>query len=228
MGIQPFFWPSYTDLMAGVSLTLVLLVALSWVHVRLATSRTSQLPDLCEELGVDCGNGGDGTDGRGGSFDAIRLRESLLFDINKAEIKPEGKPILEDLGRRLLQVLDNPEKRKLIDAILVEGHTDSTGSDSWNWRLSAERAIAVVEYLYEAVPELRARYPRYLAAVGYSKYRPARDETASWEESNQTPEERQANRRIEIRVHVRNPEVAQQLIQEILTPGPQAELGGSG
>jgi len=74
--------------------------------------------------------------------------------------------------------------------IQVEGHTDNlpiaTARFPSNWELSTMRAVNIIKYLQKngGIP------PNRLAAVGFSEYRPAA--------SNDTPEGRQINRRIEI------------------------------
>jgi chemotaxis protein MotB len=95
-----------------------------------------------------------------------------------------------------------PESRALLDKVATlveefpeadvraEGHTDSipvSSASRWssNWELSAARAAAVVRYLQD-----KGIAPERLASTGYSFYRPVA--------SNDTPEGRAANRRIEI------------------------------
>ncbi|MBM9603455.1 OmpA family protein [Desulfopila inferna] len=101
----------------------------------------------------------------------------LLFDFDKAVIKPEYYSLLESTK----MVFDNnPEMR-----VQVEGHTDSVGSAEYNQNLSQERAQAVVDYLSENAGVERER----LQAVGYGESRPAY--------SNETKEGQAKNRRVE-------------------------------
>ncbi len=71
----------------------------------------------------------------------ITLDSKLLFDFDKADLKPEGKAAIDSavIGK-LAQV------RKL-DVVLVTGHTDRLGSDAYNQKLSERRADAVRNYL---------------------------------------------------------------------------------
>ncbi len=67
--------------------------------------------------------------------------------------------------------------------VLVEGHTDSIGSDAYNMGLSDRRAKAVFDYLSS-----RGVNPARMSSVGYGETRPIAD--------NSTDEGRQQNRRV--------------------------------
>lgn len=69
----------------------------------------------------------------------ISLSADALFDFNKAQLKPQGKVLLDDLARGLSGV-----KYDTIEAI---GHTDRIGSAAYNQKLSLQRANAVKSYL---------------------------------------------------------------------------------
>ncbi len=111
--------------------------------------------------------------------------EKILFDSGKADIKHEGKKVLDKLGHILKEVEDKN--------IIIEGHTDnvpisSSIIDSFptNWELSTARATTVVRYLQEKI----GINPSALSAKGYSFYQPLAD--------NDTEEGRAENRRIQI------------------------------
>ena len=114
---------------------------------------------------------------------AVRLTSDILFDFNSSALRPESRTTLRDLATNFRQYPD--------EEISVEGHTDSIGSDEYNQRLSEQRAYAVRDYLVDqAVPSGR------ITATGYGKSRP--------KATNETPEGRQLNRRVEI--HIRAPQ----------------------
>lgn len=114
----------------------------------------------------------------------VDLAEQIFFDTGRASLKPGGKAILRKLAGELKK-LDNKIVR-------VEGHTDNVPIAKplqhlfpTNWELSVARATNVVRFLQdEGVP------PESLIASGRAEYDP--------EASNDTPEGRQKNRRIEI------------------------------
>ena len=109
------------------------------------------------------------------------LEAPVLFDLGRAELKPEAIPVLKSILEPL---------RKLPNEVIVEGHTDnvrfvSKRKPSSNWELSMERAYSVVRFL-----EDNGISAKRLSGLGYGENRPV--------ESNDTAEGRAKNRRIEI------------------------------
>ena len=101
----------------------------------------------------------------------------ILFDVNRATLKPGA----ESNVRRIAGILQQYPDRQ----IAVEGHTDATGSDEYNQRLSEERAAAVRAALIGGgVPEAQ------ISSRGFGKAQPVA--------TNDTPSGRQQNRRVEI------------------------------
>jgi chemotaxis protein MotB len=111
----------------------------------------------------------------------VRLKNSILFDSGKAEIKDDAMKDIIKIGE-ILSKSDN--------YIRVEGHTDNIPIHNQqyksNWDLSAARATNVVELLIEKA----GIKPQTISAVGYGEYRPIAD--------NQTENGRSKNRRVEI------------------------------
>jgi len=106
----------------------------------------------------------------------VALSSGILFDIGKDQLKPEAKDALA----KAAQTLKTSET-----TIIVEGHTDSTGSDAVNQPLSERRANRVKEYLIsQGVPGSK------LSAVGYGSSRPA--------VPNDTEANRALNRRVQL------------------------------
>lgn len=104
---------------------------------------------------------------------------NLFFDLGKATLKPESEPEL----KRILQVM----KENVALVIEISGHTDNTGSDEINNKLSLERANAVKENLLKGgIDQARIK------TRGYGKSKPKAD--------NATEEGRQINRRVEIEI----------------------------
>ena len=112
----------------------------------------------------------------------VDVADKILFDSGKAEIKGPGKAILKKVG----EALSKGDK-----SIRVVGHTDNvkvTANAAYasNWELSAARATTVVRFLQEQA----GIEPKRLIAAGRGEYAPVAP--------NDTPENRQKNRRIEI------------------------------
>lgn len=67
----------------------------------------------------------------------LNVPSDVSFDTGRADIKPQMRPVLDEIGRNL-----DPNVR-----VTIVGHTDSTGSDAINNPLSLERAQSVRDYL---------------------------------------------------------------------------------
>lgn len=109
--------------------------------------------------------------------DKIVINEKIQFDVDKTTIKPESNGLLDEITA---VIKDNPQIKK----IAIEGHTDGDGSDKYNLKLSDGRAKAVMEYLTSHGVEAGR-----LSAKGYGESKPIG--------SNETPEGKEANRRVE-------------------------------
>lgn len=71
----------------------------------------------------------------------VSMSTDALFDFDKSTIKPDGRAHLDEIIHRL-----NLRGAEL-GIIVSTGHTDSTGSDAYNMKLSDRRAEAVKDYL---------------------------------------------------------------------------------
>ena len=105
------------------------------------------------------------------------LPDSILFDTGKSVLSPAADPVLDLL---------KPAFAKARGKIIVEGHTDTTGSDALNKRLSLERADRV-----RGAIVARQVPPNRLETRGLGKDKPRRTPEVN-------DEDRQANRRAEI------------------------------
>lgn len=114
----------------------------------------------------------------------VRVLDRILFDTGSAEILPRGREVLDQVAAALAGG---------DETIRIEGHADSvpigrTLKSKYysNWELSTGRSSSVVRYFESA----HGIDPTRMEAVGYSKYRPIA--------TNDTEENRQRNRRVEI------------------------------
>jgi chemotaxis protein MotB len=120
----------------------------------------------------------------------IVINEGVVFESSSYALRPEGKALLGTLAVALENVLADERVRENIDAMLVQGHTDERGSSAFNLDLSAKRANAVLNYMFEANPRLEQAYGSFFAASAYSKFRPLNP--------GKTEEAFEQNRRIEL------------------------------
>lgn len=111
----------------------------------------------------------------------LSLKDNILFESGKAEIKPLGTEILNAVASIV---------KKTSHMVLIEGHTDNVPIRNnmfpSNWELSTARAVSVLNYLvknYNLPPD------RFVVS-GYAEYKPVA--------SNETPEGRAKNRRVDI------------------------------
>jgi len=109
----------------------------------------------------------------------ITFESGILFQTGKATLQPAAKANVE----KLAVILNKYEDTN----VLIEGHTDSDGSDDFNQLLSEGRANTVATYVKgQGVKGSR------VTMVGYGETQPIA--------GNDTPEGKQANRRVEIAV----------------------------
>jgi outer membrane protein OmpA-like peptidoglycan-associated protein len=110
----------------------------------------------------------------------ITFDSGLLFDVDKAVLKPASKTNLTNLAVILNKYPDTN--------ILLEGHTDSDGSEEHNLELSEMRSNSVANYLASRqVMETR------FITMGYGESQPVAD--------NSTVEGKSMNRRVEVAIY---------------------------
>ena len=135
-----------------------------------------QIRELKEQT---AGSGVDVTEVDNGNAILVNLPDGVTFDVGSYTIKPTFRDTLDTVAGSLRQYPDS-----LVD---VYGHTDSTGSDAFNQRLSEQRAQAVSNYLSsQGVSSARIRWQ------GFGETVPIADNT--------TAEGRALNRRVEIKI----------------------------
>jgi outer membrane protein OmpA-like peptidoglycan-associated protein len=106
---------------------------------------------------------------------------SVTFRTNSAVLSPEAKQQLDELA-----VKTQGARAFMIE---VAGHTDATGSDAKNFRLSRARADAVVQYL---AVQHKIPLRRFVTPMGYGKTEAVADNTS--------PTGRQQNRRVDVKM----------------------------
>ncbi len=117
------------------------------------------------------------------SLDDYDVQEtvSVTFRTNSAVLSPEAKAQLDELAAKTTGA-----RAFMIE---VAGHTDSTGSDAKNFRLSQDRAQAVVQYL---AVQHKIPLRRFVTPMGYGKTEAVADNT--------TREGRSQNRRVDVKM----------------------------
>ena len=109
----------------------------------------------------------------------VRFNAAILFDTNKAALKPASKADLSTFAHVLK---DYPETD-----LIIEGHTDNTGKEPFNQKLSLARAEAVIGFLSG-----QGVNRRRMTGKGYAAQRPVAD--------NKSEAGRKKNRRVEVQI----------------------------
>ena len=134
---------------------------------------------------------------RDGNLQRFMFSDRILFNTDKAKLRPLGRMTLTAVGRLLQQHKTDAEGQRLYQSIQIEGHTDNVpiiSPDRSNWELSSDRAIAVLRLFVDHI----GIDPRTLKATGYAEFRPAAGDSSNIRRVNNTPSKRAKNRRIEI------------------------------
>src|SRR5262252_8519821 len=104
--------------------------------------------------------------------DRFVLQSEIFFDTGRAELKPEGRAELDKVAAAIVE-LESQIPAEIPWILRVDGHTDVrpiTGQFKSNWDLSAERAIAVVQYMIG-----KSVKPSRLVAAGFGEFQPIED-----------------------------------------------------
>lgn len=111
----------------------------------------------------------------------ITMQSPVLFDSGKAKLRQGSSPVLDEIIKLM---------KESPNMVVVEGHTDNvpinTPEFPSNWELSTARAISVARYVFQTGNLEPSRF----TVAGYGEYHPVA--------TNDTPEGRQENRRVEI------------------------------
>ncbi len=110
----------------------------------------------------------------------ITFASGILFDVNKATLKDKSKTNLTNLAAILQKYADTN--------ILLEGHTDDTGTEEYNLELSRLRSQSVANFLGAGGVD-----PTRFTIMGYGESQPIAD--------NMTEEGRTLNRRVEVAIY---------------------------
>ncbi len=95
---------------------------------------------------------------------SIVLDSAVFFETAKSDIKEEGKALLDRFIPVYLNVLLSEEYADFLGEIVIEGHTDSTGTYDGNLRLSQQRALQVALYVLN-MPGLTAQQKALLQQI---------------------------------------------------------------
>lgn len=139
---------SFTDLMTSLAVIFILLFCASLNNAQQEgqTTRNSVLAEMQKAL-KDFVSGG--IEVKSDPKDPLGLlvlvpEDLLAFKFNHADISPSGESFLKAFIPKLSRIVCLPQFSNEIHSIVVEGHTDSSGTARHNWDLSQKRSMSVV------------------------------------------------------------------------------------
>lgn len=162
--------------------------------------------------------------------DALRIQGDGLFDRSQASLRPGKRAIVDAVAEQLAEILpcytlghasdwsrDCNPAGAVIDAVQIEGHTDTDGNEINNLRLSTARAnetfVAMTAKAPSLVEHLNMREQPVISVAGYGEMRPV--------VGNDTLEDKATNRRIDLRIIMYVPHGSEEIdrIRAILESG---------
>ncbi len=209
---EPEYWISLSDMLSGLLMMFILFLTLVLLDYRtvleekqgeldkLLGVRAHIIHALTQEFSqehisieVDPHTG------------AIRFQGGVFFEHDSTEITESGKEYLRAFIPRYMSIILRPEFQPYISQVIVEGHTDKTGTYLYNLDLSQRRAFAVVRYvLSEDFPDFpeREAMQQVITANGRSYSQPLEENgVIDWDKS----------RRVEFKFRLKEDELIQQI-----------------
>ena len=166
---------SFVDLMTSLAVIFILLLCASLNNAQeeRQTTRNSVLAEIRGALQEFVSGGIEvKTDPRDPLGLLVLVPEKLLaFRLDRADISPAGDAFLRVFIPKLSAVVCSPKFSQEVNSIIVEGHTDSSGTARHNWDLSQKRSMSVVRASLDILDDggMRAEkavFLRLLSATG--------------------------------------------------------------
>jgi outer membrane protein OmpA-like peptidoglycan-associated protein len=153
----PEYWMSYSDMMSALLLMFILILTISLFHyeglnedLRAQAQKVDSIIGIRKQIIDDLKNQFRDSDLQvdiDPQTGAIRFSEGVFFETNKYQIKLSGKEYLKKFIPQYISVLLSEKNKECISQIIIEGHTDPSGSYMHNLELSQRRAFEVTKYI---------------------------------------------------------------------------------
>ncbi len=214
------YWISFSDIMAGLLVifilaTLQLIIELSEQQDKVETAinevkRANQVKsEILHEVKLALDKAGITVEISDNTAIIHIPRNTLTFPNNSARIPTEQKNDIKIIGEILYTSIVQNNRDQYIDTIFIEGHTDSRRSHykgTGNWGLSADRAISIWRF-WESEQSTQSlwmlnnfRGEKMFSVSGYAA-------TRLLSHHNETEEQHEKNRRIDIRFTMKQPKL---------------------
>ncbi|WP_339215698.1 OmpA family protein [Ornithinibacillus sp. FSL M8-0202] len=148
------FWPSFTDVLTIILLCFILIFIVMMVIKSLQIEEMKRTIDqimgvrvhLVNELKAEFNDSTTGitVDDKTG---AILFDTDILFEFDRADLKPESYQFLDEFVPKYLDVLLESGYEDYVAEIIIEGHTDRSGGYLYNLELAQDRAFSVASYI---------------------------------------------------------------------------------
>ncbi|MEN2465092.1 OmpA family protein [Ornithinibacillus sp. JPR2-1] len=203
------FWPSFTDVLTIILLCFILIFIVMMVIKSLQIEEMKRTIDqimgvrvhLVNELKAEFNDSTTGitVDDKTG---AILFDTDILFEFDRADLKPESYQFLDEFVPKYLDVLLESGYEDYVAEIIIEGHTDRSGGYLYNLELAQDRAFSVASYIlgeefpYKNIQE-HLEQKLTVNSKSYSDYRTDENGEYSAEES----------RRVEFKFRLKDEEI---------------------
>jgi outer membrane protein OmpA-like peptidoglycan-associated protein len=203
------FWPSFTDVLTIILLCFILIFIVMMVIKsfqieemkrtidQIMGVRVNIVNDLKEEFNDS--STGITVDEKTG---AIIFNTDILFEFDQSKLKPESYQFLDEFIPKYLDVLLGSGYEEYVAEIIIEGHTDRSGSYLYNLELAQDRAYSVASYIlsddfpYENIQE-HLQEKLTVNSKSYTDFR--EDETGEYSA--------EASRRVEFKFRLKDEEI---------------------
>lgn len=211
----PEYWVAYSDLLVSLLMVFALLLFLTLSQMQKDVAGVKGVMDANQgavQIAADSAAGlGDMKVVFDPKTQSLSMPDEVLFGFGSAVLNPRTKASMSAVATGFLRhLLTNPQAAARIDAIVVEGHTDSVGSYLSNLDLSQKRAQAVMTAIVEATygADYAPRLRELLVATGRSEIEALKAAEEGRYDATQA-------RRIVLRVRFRNDDLLEQIFSRL-------------
>ncbi|KAA9023895.1 OmpA/MotB family protein [Niallia endozanthoxylica] len=205
------YWQSYADLMSAMLMVFALLLTLVILDIReLQEQQEEKIEEVVSVKSeiikalTEAFSESDVSIDIDQQTGAIRFPGSVLYEYDSTALSPVGKDFLKQFVPQYLDILLQDRFKDEISSIIIEGHTDNSGTYLYNMKLSQERAYSVLDYIYnQEMPNFHVRElsKEYVTANGRGPTSPLEDKDGHY-----SPE---LSRRVEFLFRLKDDEAIQ-------------------